>query len=78
MVECLEKDGEGLNLTVEVRDGIRNHSTSGNPSTLEGKIVRLCDKIAYVNSDIDDAIRGKVIKEEDIPREYTEIFGKYS
>lgn len=69
VVECLEKDGEGLNLTVEVRDGIRNHSTSGNPSTLEGKIVRLCDKIAYVNSDIDDAIRGKVIKEEDIPRE---------
>ena len=75
VVECLEKDGEGLNLTVEVRDGIRNHSTSGNPSTLEGKIVRLCDKIAYVNSDIDDAIRGKVIKEEDIPREYTEILG---
>ena len=74
VVECLEKDGEGLNLTVEVRDGIRN-STSGNPSTLEGKIVRLCDKIAYVNSDIDDAIRGKVIKEEDIPREYTEILG---
>lgn len=75
VVECLEKDGEGLNLTVEVRDGIRNHSTSGNPSTLEGKIVRLCDKIAYVNSDIDDAIRGQVIKEEDIPREYTEILG---
>ena len=75
VVERLEKDGEGLNLTVEVRDGIRNHSTSGNPSTLEGKIVRLCDKIAYVNSDIDDAIRGKVIKEEDIPREYTEILG---
>ena len=75
VVERLEKDGEGLNLTVEVRDGILNHSTSGNPSTLEGKIVRLCDKIAYVNSDIDDAIRGKVIKEEDIPREYTEILG---
>ena len=75
VVEHLEKDGEGLNLTVEVRDGILNHSTSGNPSTLEGKIVRLCDKIAYVNSDIDDAIRGKVIKEEDIPREYTEILG---
>lgn len=67
VVECLEKNGEGLNLTWEVKDGILNHSTSGNPSTLEGKIVRICDKIAYVNSDIDDAIRGKVISEEDIP-----------
>lgn len=75
VVEILEKNGQGLNLTKEVRDGIRNHSTSGSPSTLEGKIVRICDKIAYVNSDIDDAIRGKVIREEDIPREYTEILG---
>ena len=75
VVEVLEKNGQGLNLTKEVRDGIRNHSTSGSPSTLEGKIVRICDKIAYVNSDIDDAIRGKVIREEDIPREYTEILG---
>lgn len=75
VVEILEKGGRGLNLTKEVRDGIRNHSTSGHPSTLEGKIVRLCDKIAYVNSDIDDAIRGRVIREEDIPREFTEILG---
>ena len=75
IVEKLEKNGKGLNLTWEVRDGILNHQTSLMPSTLEGKIVRLCDKIAYVNSDIDDAIRGKVIKEEDIPREYTEILG---
>lgn len=75
VVELLEKDGRGLNLAKEVRDGIRNHSTAGTPSTLEGKIVRLCDKIAYVNSDIDDAIRGKVICEEDIPKEYTEILG---
>ena len=75
VVELLEKNGRGLNLTKEVRDGIRNHSTAGNPATLEGKIVRICDKIAYVNSDIDDAIRGKVIREEDIPKEYTDILG---
>lgn len=75
VVEILEKNGQGLNLTKEVRDGIRNHSTAGNPSTLEGKIVRLCDKIAYVNSDIDDAIRGKVIREEDIPEKFTRVLG---
>jgi dGTPase len=75
VVELLEKHGEGLNLTKEVRDGIRNHQTDGNPSTLEGKIVRLCDKIAYINHDIDDAIRGKIITEDEIPREYTGILG---
>ncbi len=75
VVEILEKDGCGLNLTKEVRDGILNHSTSGTPATLEGKIVRLCDKIAYVNSDIDDAIRGKIISPEDLPKEYTDILG---
>ena len=75
VVEKLEKDGRGLNLTYEVRDGIRNHSTAGNPSTLEGKIVRICDKIAYVNSDIDDAIRGGVISDDDIPKECKEAFG---
>lgn len=75
VVEYLEKDGRGLNLTRETRDGIRNHSTAGMPSTLEGKIVRLCDKIAYINSDIDDAIRGKIICEEDIPKEFTDILG---
>ncbi|MBR6228381.1 MAG: deoxyguanosinetriphosphate triphosphohydrolase [Eubacterium sp.] len=75
VVEKLEKNGLGLNLTVEVRDGIRNHSTAGNPSTLEGKIVRICDKIAYINSDIDDAIRGGVIRDEDIPKEYKDVLG---
>ena len=75
VVEKLEKNGRGLNLTVEVRDGIRNHSTAGNPSTLEGKIVRICDKIAYIKSDIDDSIRGGVIKDEDIPKEYKDILG---
>lgn len=75
IVEKLEKEGRGLNLTWEVRDGILNHQTSGTPATLEGKIVRLSDKIAYINHDIDDAIRAHVLKEEDIPREYREILG---
>lgn len=75
VVEFLEKHGKGLNLTREVKDGIKNHQTEGHPSTLEGKIVRLCDKIAYINHDIDDAIRGKIIKEEEIPNEYTELLG---
>ncbi|NLP35609.1 MAG: deoxyguanosinetriphosphate triphosphohydrolase [Clostridiales bacterium] len=75
VVEYFENRGKGLNLTKEVRDGILNHQTEGNPSTLEGKIVRLCDKIAYINHDIDDAIRGKIIKEDDIPREFTDILG---
>lgn len=57
IVEKLEKDGKGLNLTWEVRDGILNHQSRSIPHTLEGKIVRLSDKIAYVNHDIDDAIR---------------------
>ena len=75
VVELLENDGRGLNLTKEVRDGILNHCTSGKPSTLEGKIVRLSDKIAYINHDIDDAIRGKIISEEDIPKKYTDVLG---
>lgn len=75
VVEFLEKDGRGLNLTWEVRDGILNHRTAGNPSTLEGKVVRLSDKIAYINHDIDDGIRAGIISEEDIPREYTDLLG---
>ena len=75
VVERVEKDGKGLNLTWEVRDGIKNHQTAGNPATLEGKIVRLSDKIAYINHDIDDAIRGHIITEDDIPEEYTGILG---
>ena len=57
VVEVLEKEGKGLNLTWEVRDGILNHRTAGKPSTLEGQVVRLCDKIAYIHRDMDDAIR---------------------
>ena len=75
VVEILENKGKGLNLTWEVRDGILNHPTKGRPSTLEGQIVRLSDKIAYINHDIDDAIRGKILQANDLPRKYTDILG---
>lgn len=75
IVEKLEKNGKGLNLTWEVRDGILNHQTSTIPHTLEGKIVRLSDKIAYINHDIDDAIRAHIMVEEDIPIELRDILG---
>ncbi|MCR4694011.1 MAG: deoxyguanosinetriphosphate triphosphohydrolase [Pseudobutyrivibrio sp.] len=75
IVEKLEKGGQGLNLTWEVRDGIRNHGTSCHPSTPEGQIVRLSDKIAYVNSDIDDAIRANILTEDDIPLEIRKALG---
>ena len=67
VVERLEKQGRGLNLTWEVRDGILNHKTAGNPHTLEGKVLRLSDKIAYIYHDMDDAIRGGILTEADIP-----------
>lgn len=76
VVDFIEKkNGKTMNLTYEVKDGILNHQTEGNPKTLEGKIVRLSDKIAYVNHDIDDAVRGHIIEETDIPEEYTNILG---
>lgn len=75
VVEILEKKGKGLNLTWEVRDGIRNHRMAGNPATLEGKIVRLSDKIAYINHDIDDAERAGILTEAEIPKEYRQILG---
>lgn len=75
VVQVLEKQWRGLNLTWEVVDGILNHKSSGLPSTLEGRIVQLSDKIAYINHDIDDAIRGGILKEEDLPKEYTDILG---
>lgn len=78
IVELLEKNCNGLNLTVEVRDGIRNHSTANMPSTLEGKVIRLADKIAYINHDTDDAIRGQIIAESEIPTCYTDILGNSS
>lgn len=75
VVSKLENKGHGLNLSWEVRDGILNHPTKGKPSTLEGKVVRLADKLAYINHDIDDAIRGKIIKEEELPAEFTKTLG---
>ncbi|MCD7746511.1 MAG: deoxyguanosinetriphosphate triphosphohydrolase [Lachnospiraceae bacterium] len=75
VVELLEKTGEGLNLTWEVRDGILNHRTAGHPSTLEGQIVRYCDKIAYINHDIDDAERAGILSETDIPEESRRMIG---
>ena len=75
VVEFLEKDGEGMNLTHEVRDGIVNHTGSHMASTLEGVIIKYADRIAYINHDIDDAIRAGVISLGDIPRELIESLG---
>lgn len=75
VVELLEKGGQGLNLTWEVRDGILNHTTGAQAATLEGRIVRLADKVAYINHDIDDAIRAGVFAESDIPAEVTDVLG---
>lgn len=75
VVEKLENKGEGLNLTWEVRDGILNHKTSCMPATLEGQVVRLSDKIAYINHDIDDAIRGNMMRESDLPVSIVNVLG---
>ena len=75
IVESLEKDGEGLNLTWEVRDGILNHEIELRPATLEGRVVRLSDKIAYLNADFDDAIRAQLLSEDDIPFELRKELG---
>ncbi len=75
VVEILEKSRKGLNLTYEVRDGIRCHTGKDMPSTLEGQIVRFADKIAYINHDIEDALRGGVISQSDIPKDCTDILG---
>lgn len=74
-VDRLEKDGQGLNLTYEVRDGILNHQTSGRPHTLEGKIVRLSDKIAYIHHDMDDAVRAGILTEQDVPSSVRAVIG---
>ena len=75
VVESLEREGRGLNLTEPVRDGILNHTGPGVPTTLEGRIVRLVDRIAYVNHDIDDALRAGILSEGDLPREEIAILG---
>jgi dGTPase len=66
---------ERLNLTYEVRDGIRTHTGEGEPETLEGKIVRIVDRVAYINHDIDDAIRHGILEESDLPQEEIEVLG---
>lgn len=76
VVELLEKDGRGLNLTWEVKDGILNHQTCGRPATLEGEIVRLADKVAYLHHDIDDSIRGGILREDDIPEHLRVTLGQ--
>ncbi len=75
MVDRLEKDGEGLNLSWEVRNGIVCHTEGKEPYTAEGRIVRMADRIAYINHDIDDAIRAGVMGEEDIPRDIAKRLG---
>lgn len=65
----------GLNLSHEVRDGVLNHTGPQRPYTLEGQIVKICDRIAYINHDIDDALRGGVLKEEELPRQCLEVLG---
>ncbi len=84
VVDVVEKKGQGLNLTWEVRDGIVHHSKgsadlsldTAGPSTLEGKVVKISDRVAYINHDIDDAIRAGIITESDLPEEAVEALGK--
>jgi dGTPase len=78
VVAYLENNGKGLNLTHEVMDGILNHRTAGTPATLEGKVVQLSDKIAYMNHDIDDALRAGLLTLQDIPDTITGALGHTS
>jgi dGTPase len=75
VVEVLERDGAGLNLTAPVRDGILNHTGSVKPATLEGRIVRLVDRVAYINHDIDDALRAGILRPGDLPAAEIELLG---
>ena len=76
VVELLERDGRGLNLTVETRDGILNHTGPNEPATLEGKIVRLVDRVAYINHDIDDALRAGLLRADELPSEELALLGE--
>ena len=84
VVDVLERDGQGLNLTYEVRDGISKHSKGMGsldnpkyrPETMEGQVVRLSDLVAYANHDVDDAIRAGIITIDDVPRECVNVLGK--
>jgi dGTPase len=75
VVDVLEREGHGLNLTEQVRDGILNHTGSRKPATLEGQIVKLVDRVAYINHDIDDALRAGILRPEDLPAEEIELLG---
>ena len=75
VVERIENDGRGLNLTAEVRDGILHHTGAIRAETLEGRIVATADRIAYVNHDIDDAIRAGILTDDDIPIDITDVLG---
>ena len=75
VVERLENNGKGLNLTAEVRDGIAHHSGKGMPSTLEGCVIRIADRIAYINHDIDDALRAGILQHEEIPADLRQVLG---
>jgi dGTPase len=76
VVDVLEGDGGGLNLTEQVRDGILRHTGPERPSTLEGGVVRVVDRVAYINHDIDDALRAGIISENDLPAEEIELLGE--
>lgn len=75
VVDHIEKAGKGLNLTVEVRDGILQHKSSGTPMTLEGVAVSLADRIAYINHDIEDAIRAGILQDKDLPKSAVDVLG---
>ncbi|HEY4687244.1 MAG TPA: deoxyguanosinetriphosphate triphosphohydrolase [Candidatus Subteraquimicrobiales bacterium] len=77
VVDVIEYNGKGLNLSWEVRDGILTHTGDKMPATLEGEIVRIADRIAYINHDIDDALRGGIISQENLPQDLIKILGKY-
>jgi dGTPase len=76
VVDKLERGGAGLNLTIEVRDGILNHTGEGQPSTREGEIVRIADRVAYVNHDVDDALRAGIISWDELPEGPLSVLGE--
>lgn len=78
VVDLIEREGQGLNLSAEVRDGILRHSGGEQPHSLEGKVVCFSDRIAYVNHDIDDALRAQIIRAEDLPPEAARLGDKHS
>lgn len=78
VVDVIEKNGRGLNLTFEVRDGIVEHKSTGKPATLEGEAVSLADRIAYINHDIEDALRAGIIRAEDLPQRAVRVLGNAS